>query len=54
MPFIIGYNGLRKYTTPELSKLQLANFWRQHNATRDTEAIDNFVAKGYERLYNIQ
>jgi hypothetical protein len=53
MPFIIGYNGMRKYTNPELAKLQLANYWRQHNNMRDPEGIDNFCQKGYERLYNM-
>ena len=54
MPFIIGWNGYRKYTTPETAKLQLANYWRQNNKVRDSEQIDNFVRAGYERLYNIQ
>jgi hypothetical protein len=54
MPFIIGFNGYQKYTNPQLAKLSLANYWRQHNKMRNPEGIDNFCQKGYERLYNIQ
>ena len=54
MPFIIGLNGYRRYTTPEVAKLQLANYWRQHNKVRNVDAIDNFVRAGNERLYNVQ
>ena len=53
MPFIIGLNGYRRYTNPEMAKLQLANYWRQHNKVRNIEQIDNFVRGGNERLYNI-
>jgi hypothetical protein len=28
MPFIVNWYGLRKYTSPEKSKLQLASYWR--------------------------
>ena len=54
MPFIIGLHGYRRYTNPEMTKLQLARYWREHGQTRDIMAIDNFVSKGNERLYNIQ
>ena len=54
MPFIVHYTGFRKYTSPEQAKLQLARYWRQHNKVRDPTIIDCFVAKGGERLYNIQ
>lgn len=54
MPFIINWNGYRRYTNPEQAKLQLANYWRQHNKVRDKDNIDAFVRAGYERLYNIQ
>ena len=53
MPFIIGMHGYRRYTNPEMAKLQLARYWREHGKTRDIMAIDNFVSKGNERLYNI-
>ena len=54
MPFVINLNGLRRYSTPEQSKLQLARYWRQHNKVRDPWVIDQFVARGSERLYNVQ
>jgi hypothetical protein len=54
MPFVINYYGYRKYTNPEQAKLQLANYWRQHNKVRDTDNIDAFVRAGYERLYAMQ
>ena len=54
MPFVMNLGGLRKYSSPEQAKLQLARYWRQHNKVRDSWAIDCFVAKGYERLYNVQ
>ena len=54
MPFIMGWNGYRKYTTPENAKLQLAQYWRQYDTVRDHDTIDDFVRAGYERLYNIQ
>ena len=54
MPFVINYYGYRKYTNPEQAKLQLANYWRQHNKVRDTDNIDAFVRAGYERLYSMQ
>ena len=54
MPFIIHWNGFRKFTNPEKAKLQLARHWRQGNRVRDIDNIDNFVKGGYERLYNIQ
>ena len=54
MPFVINYYGYRKYTNPEQAKLQLANYWRQHNRVRDTDNIDAFVRAGYERLYSMQ
>lgn len=53
MPLIINWNGLRKYTSPEKAKLQLAQYWRHNNRVRDVENIDNFVAAGYHRLYNV-
>jgi hypothetical protein len=53
MPFIIGYNGMRKYATPDQAKLNLRKYWIQHNKMRDIENIDAFCQKGYERLYNI-
>jgi hypothetical protein len=54
MPFIVNWYGLRRYTSPEKSKLQLASYWRMNNKVRDAENIDHFVRAGYERLYNIQ
>ena len=54
MPLIVNWQGLRRYTSPEKAKLQLATYWRLGNRVRDTENIDNFVRAGYERLYNIQ
>ncbi len=54
MPFIVNWQGLQKYTSPAQAKMQLADYWRQHNRARDPENIDNFVRAGYERLYNIQ
>lgn len=51
MPFLINYLGYRKYTTPEMAKLQVADYWRTHNQVREIGAIDNFVRAGYERLY---
>ena len=54
MPFVIGWQGYRKYTNPEQAKLHLANYWRQHSKVRDVHNIDMFVRAGYERLYNIQ
>ena len=53
MPFVIGSNGFRRYTTPEKAKLQIAEYWRSHNRNRDPGSVDNFVRAGYERLYNI-
>ena len=35
MPFIVNWYGLRKYTSPEKAKLQLALYWRQNNRVRD-------------------
>ena len=54
MPFIINLAGVRRYNNPEMAKLQLARYWRQHSKVRDPWTIDCFVAKGYERLYNVQ
>ena len=54
MPFVIGYQGLAKYTNPEMAKLQVAAHWRQHNMCRSPEDIDNYVRAASERLYNIQ
>ena len=54
MPFIVNWHGLRRYTSPEKAKLQLAQYWRQNNRVRDPENVDQFVRAGYERLYNIQ
>jgi len=54
MPFIVNLNGLRKYSSPEQSKLHLARYWRMHNKTRDPWEIDCFVGRGNDRLYNIQ
>ena len=54
MPFLVNLGGLRKYNNPEMAKLQLARYWRQHNKVRDPWAIDCFVARGYDRLYNVQ
>ena len=54
MPFIVNWYGMRKYTSPEKAKLQLASYWRMNNKVRDAENIDHFVRAGYERLYNIQ
>ena len=54
MPFIVNWYGLKRYTSSDKAKLQLANYWRQNNRVRDTQNIDNFVRAGYERLYNIQ
>lgn len=54
MPFIVNYFGYRRYTTPEHSKLHLANYWRQNNKVRDIHNIDMFVRAGYERLYSMQ
>ena len=53
MPFIVHWQGLRKYTSPEKAKLQLAAYYRQFDRVRDPNTIDNFVRAGYERLYNI-
>ena len=54
MPFLIGLNGMQKFTTPEMSKMQVARYWRTQNKVRSPEDIDNFVRAGYERLYNMQ
>ena len=54
MPFIINWQGLRKYTTPEKAKLQLAAYYRQFDKVRNADTVDEFVRAGYERLYNIQ
>merc|ERR1711971_555246 len=54
MPFIINLNGLRKFSSPEQAKLQLARYWRQHNKVRDPWEIDCFVARGNDRLYSVQ
>ena len=54
MPFLINLMGFRKYNNPEQAKLQLARYWRQQNKVRDPWQIDCFVARGYERLYNVQ
>lgn len=54
MPFLINFAGIRKYSNPEQAKLQLARYWRQHNKVRDPWVIDCFVARGYDRLYNVQ
>ena len=54
MPFLIGYTGGRKYTSPEMAKLQVARHWRTMNKVRDPHTLDMFVAAGYERLYNTQ
>jgi hypothetical protein len=53
MPFVVNYFGYRRYTTPEHSKLHLANYWRQNNKVRDIHNIDMFVRAGYERLYSM-
>ena len=53
MPFVVHLNGTRRYATPDQAKLQLAKYWRSHNKVRDPWTIDIFVARGYERLYNI-
>ena len=53
MPYVVHLNGTRKYASPDQAKLQLAKYWRQHNKVRDPWTIDIFVARGYERLYNI-
>ena len=53
MPFIVHWQGLRKYTSPEKAKLQLAAYYRQFDRVRDPGTIDNFVRAGNERLYNI-
>ena len=53
MPFIINWQGLRKYTTPEKAKLQLAAYYRQFDKVRNADTVDEFVRAGYERLYNI-
>ena len=54
MPFIVNFMGTRKYATPEMSKLHLAKYWRNHNKVREPFVIDQFTARGYDRLYNIQ
>ena len=54
MPFVVNFAGFRKYSSPEQAKLQLARYWRQHNKVRDPWQIDCFVARGYDRLYNVQ
>ena len=54
MPFVVNWTGYRRYASPEVAKLNLANHWRQANKVRSPEAIDTFTQKGYERLYNIQ
>ena len=53
MPFVVNWTGYRRYASPEVAKLNLANHWRQGNKVRSTEAIDLFTKFGYERLYNI-
>ena len=40
MPFLINFAGIRKYSSPEQAKLQLARYWRQHNKVRDPYVID--------------
>ncbi len=54
MPFLIGISGSRKFTSPEMAKLQVARHWRTMNKCRDPHQVDMFVAAGYERLYNTQ
>ena len=53
MPFLIGLNGMQKFTTPEQAKMQVAAYWRTQNKVRSAANIDNFVRAGYERLYNM-
>ena len=54
MPFLIGLNGMQRYTTPETAKLQVAAYWRTQNKVRCITDIDSFTRAGYERLYNMQ
>ena len=54
MPFIVHWNGMRRFATPEVAKLNLARHWRHGNKVRSADAIDLFTKYGYERLYNIQ
>ena len=54
MPFLIGLNGMQRWTTPETAKMQVAAYWRTQNKVRNITNIDNFVRAGYERLYNMQ
>ena len=54
MPFLIGLNGMQRYTTPETAKMQVAAYWRTQMKVRNIHNIDMFVRSGYERLYNMQ
>ena len=54
MPFLLGVTGGRRVTTPEMAKLQVARHWRTMDKCRDPQQVDQFVAAGYERLYNTQ
>ena len=53
MPFVVNWNGFRRFASPEQAKRNLAEHWRKHNKVRNIGAIDMFTRAGYERLYNI-